>query len=100
MELARIYGGIGLGMHIINTELRKNPIELGGDSLDPEIMKNDKRLSANALLELRMTLPVLKVALFTGGKYNMIFLEDEKLHTFLFYAGFTMSFRFLGIDMD
>ncbi|UCG52190.1 MAG: outer membrane beta-barrel protein [Candidatus Latescibacterota bacterium] len=87
-----LYLGAGAGWHLINTEAVLQLAD-SGSGYDPALaddpvalLKDSARMSADGLVGLKVSLPVMPLAIFSETRYGVIF-TDASLRTFQIEAG-------------
>jgi hypothetical protein len=98
-----LYIGAGPGWHLINSEVVLQAVGPEFDptqdrTLDPSIaenpvalMKNSVKMSADVMLGLKISLPVMPLAVFSEARYGMVFTE-ESLRSFQIEVGAMLTF--------
>ena len=98
-----LYVGAGPGWHLLNTEV---VLEAVGTDFNPAqdltledamaegpmvLMKDAVKMSADAMLGLNISLPVLQFAVYGESRYGVVFTE-ERLRSFQIELGALLSF--------
>lgn len=95
MSPLQVYIGGGLGWHLINTEVA---VAIAGGSLDPanadnpiQLFKYAAKTSAEGLVGMRFSFPVLPFALYADARFGYIF-ATEKIRTTQIAGGIMLKF--------
>jgi hypothetical protein len=103
MSPIALYIGAGPGWHLINTEVVLEAVGTDfnpADDLDLDqaamenpiaLAKNSVKMSADVMLGLKISLPVLPFAVYGESRYGIVFTE-ESLRSFQIEAGAMLSF--------